>query len=354
MNDVKRVFLDLVELSQAERKTRLAALRCEDSGVAREVEALLSAMESPGGPRLEIPGEHRRLGQIASTAVLDQIEVAHEVEGVLGIGDQSIVLSARLADSGRPVALKIETTPGLTAFKCDHVLYEAALLQGLRHLSIANVAASGRAETADGERPYVATELINGLALEDHAREHALSEEQRLRLLVSCGEGLLHAHTAGVLHRDVRSANILVDESGQPKLVEFAFSATVEAPEERSFEHLSHSAPELLDGTPANIATDIHAFGVVAYRLLCGRHPWDDSGLTRQNARRRLRYAARVPLSRVSQTCDRHLAAVIDRAVHHDPKQRFGSMDELVAELRRVLRGEPTQTRARKSWRLFR
>ena len=98
---------------------------------------------------------------------------------------------------------------------------ESQALGRLQHPGIAQIYEANTADTGFGPQPYFAMEFIRGLPLRQYAEAHRLSTRQRLELMVKVCEAVHHAHQRGLIHRDLKPGNILVDETGQPKILDF-------------------------------------------------------------------------------------------------------------------------------------
>src|SRR5262249_4942866 len=118
----------------------------------------------------------------------------------------------------RVVALKVIRPGLLSPTLLKRFAQEAQILGRLHHPGIAQIYEAGVAE--DGQ-PFFALELIRGLRLDEYARRHALEPAARLELLARVCDAVQHAHEQGVVHRDLKPSNVLVDESGQPKVLDF-------------------------------------------------------------------------------------------------------------------------------------
>src|SRR5262249_39577527 len=142
----------------------------------------------------------------------------YRVLRLLGEGGMGAVYEAEQDNPRRRVALKV-IRPGLLAPPLlKRFGKEAQILGRLHHPGIAAVYEAGLAE---GGRPFFAMELIDGSPLDAYARQHGLSAAARLELLARVCDAVQHAHEHGVIHRDLKPGNILVDETGQPKVLDF-------------------------------------------------------------------------------------------------------------------------------------
>jgi serine/threonine protein kinase len=142
-------------------------------------------------------------------------------------------------------------------------------------------------------------ELVKGRPLGDHAKAHGLNLRQRLDLMARVCDAVDHAHQRGVIHRDLKPGNILVDEQGQPKVLDFGVARavsgdlhamTMQTGVGQLIGTLQYMSPEQIRADPAHIdrRSDVYALGVILFELLLGRHPHELAGLPLPEAARRI------------------------------------------------------------------
>ena len=196
----------------------------------------------------------------------------YRLERRLGVGPMSEVWAAHDLELDRAVAVK------LLGVATDPLRFEreAQTVAGLSHPNITRVFDFGRSD----ERPFIVFELLPGGSLEDRletGRPHPDAETARIADDVAAA--LAHAHAHGVLHRDVKPANILFDEEGNAKLADFGIARHGDAPTLTEAGTMlgtaAYISPEQARAEPVTPATDVYSFGVVLYRLLTGRLPFE-------------------------------------------------------------------------------
>src|SRR5262249_49920035 len=206
---------------------------------------------------------------------------------LLGEGGMGAVYEAEQDNPRRPVALKV-IRPGLVSpALLKRFAREAEILGRLHHPGIAQIHEAGVAE--DGQ-PFFAMELVRGLPLDEYARRHSLDAAGRLDLLTRVCEAVQHAHERGIIHRDLKPSNILVDETGQPRVLDFGVaraagpgtlaSAAVTGTAQL-VGTLGYMSPEQVVADPDSLdrRSDVYTLGVILFQLLAGRPPYALEGL---------------------------------------------------------------------------
>jgi serine/threonine protein kinase len=197
------------------------------------------------------------------------------------------------------------------------------------------------------ERPFIVMEYLSGGSLEERLRDGPPPHEQALDWLEQAGSALDAAHAEGVVHRDVKPANLLLDRRGRVRVADFGIASAA------GFDSLtqtgtvlgtaSYLSPEQAQGKRATAASDRYALGVVAFELLTGRRPFAGESLAAEAV---AHVAGEVPsVTEFDPSLPRGLDAVFARALAKDPDARFDSAAELVAALRAALGGGGETTR---------
>jgi eukaryotic-like serine/threonine-protein kinase len=198
----------------------------------------------------------------------------YRLERQIGAGGMSEVWSATDLDLERKVAVKLLATDADPA-RFEREAHAAA---GLAHPNVCVLYDYG--ET--GGRRYMVLELLPGGSLEDRlAGGGPLPDEDTRRIATEIAAGLAHAHERGVVHRDLKPANILLDSEGRAKIADFGIARTGAATGLTQAGTVlgtaAYISPEQARGEAATPASDVYAFGVILFRMLCGRLPFESS-----------------------------------------------------------------------------
>ena len=279
---------------------------------------------------------------------------SYRILDVLGEGSMGVVYRAEQDNPHRVVALKVLKAGGATPAALQRFQHEAQMLGRLQHPGIAQIFEAGTADPGYGPQPFFAMELVHGMPLKDYADAHDLDIPERLALMIRVCAGVHHAHQKRVIHCDLKPGNILVDESGQPKIVDFGISLATVAKEGTAVsrsgsKHLAGTAPymspEQLQGNADDLDTraDVYALGVIAYQLLSGRLPYDLARATIPEAARIVGEREPELLSGVDRSLRGDLELIITTALARDRKHRYQSASDLAADIGRFLSNEPIQ-----------
>ena len=234
----------------------------------------------------------------------------------VGAGGMSVVWRAYDEVLGRPVAVKL-LAPRFAADPAsrERIRAEARAAARLNHPYITDVYDYGES-ASDGETvPFVVMELVDGVPLSDRMRGAALSWRFATEVCAQVAAALAAIHARGLVHRDVKPANIMLTGSGA-KIVDFGISAVAGDRSERPgqvFGTPAYLAPERLDGGPADAASDVYALGLVLYKALSGDLPWDADTTTQMLAAHCYKEPAPLPPvdglpAEVADLCRRSLA----------------------------------------------
>lgn len=304
----------------------------------------------------------------------------------IGRGGMGVVYRAEREDGGfaQTVAIKLIRR----GFDFDEVqrrfLRERRILARLNHPNLARLIDGG--VTVD-QRPWFAMELVQGQSIRSWCDEQRLDVRGRVRLFLDVCAAVQYAHTQLVVHRDLKPGNVMVDERGVVRLLDFGISRLLhDEPDAEATMTMAgagmaftpeYAAPEQLAGEPAGVAADVYALGVILYELITGVLPHEVDRHDLVTAQHRLRTQpvlslataiARMDARRAgdqpdetarrltarSQPMRGYLAAVrgdlnriLGKALEVEPTQRYPTVESFVDDLRRWLSGAPVKASGR-------
>ena len=271
----------------------------------------------------------------------------YELLEQIGRGGQGVVFRARQKSLNRTVALKViglgqwATKAHLKRFRL-----EAEAAAKLEHPGIVPIHEVGE---RDGSC-YFSMKFVEGGQLDEVVRRTPISIRQAAELIAKVARTLHYAHEHGILHRDIKPGNILLDAKGEPHLTDFGLARLVES--ESSVTHTldvlgtpSYMAPEQAAGNNAQVtgATDVYGLGAVLYQLLTGQPPFA-GGTTYETIKLLLNTEPRQPRL-LNPKIDRDLSTICLKCLEKDPKRRYSSALALAGDLERWLKHEPIQAR---------
>jgi eukaryotic-like serine/threonine-protein kinase len=272
------------------------------------------------------------------------------VLGVMGQGQHATVYRACDTILDRDVALKVPRQGVLrTAKALERFLGEARAQARLRHPRIVPVYEAGRA----GDQHYIAMALIEGCSLADRLAEGLLPMRRAVEVVVELAEALAYAHGQGVVHRDVKPANVRVDIRGDVYLMDFGIayrpdSDELPPPPGTILGTPAYVAPEQAKGGQSNVlpASDQYSLGAVFFELLCGRTPF--CGPSSYVLFHAIHHDPPSPRS-LAPKLPRGLEAICLKALAKRPERRYDDCQQFADDLRRWLRGE-TPLAGRRAW----
>jgi len=354
---VEELFHQLADLPTQEQKDLLNAAGANDPALRATVEKLLldDARLGAGQGPAAIQNRPVGRGEASQQAVpLSPSRIAsYRIVRLLGQGGMGTVYEAEQDHPRRLVALKV-IRPGLVSpALLKRFAHEADILGRLHHPGIAQIYEAGLAE--DGQ-PFFALELIRGLPLDEYARLRSLTVMARLNLLAQVCDAVQHAHEQGVIHRDLKPGNILVDESGQPRVLDFGVARVIGADFLTSADRtrpgqlvgtLSYMSPEQVAADPGALdqRSDVYTLGVILFELLTGRLPYPLKDLPLPEAARLIREHEPSRLGSMDTQLRGDVETIVAKALEKNAARRYASAAELAADIRRHLRSEPIVAR---------
>jgi len=318
-----------VELAKEVRRL-IEADRADSATIENLIgESVTAWLERPSGKQPERCGPWRIIKPI----------------GTGGMG--AVYLAARDDNSyNQLAAVKILRQEGLAPEMRDRFRQERQILAELDHPNIARLLDGG--STSDG-RPYLVLEYVDGVPLTKYAKTLGLRE--RCALFATVCDAVAFAHRNLIVHRDLKPANVLVDGHGVPKLLDFGIAKLVGVDHEMTASmHAmftpNYASPEQIRGQAITTATDVYALGAVLFEVLTGR-PVRTAGnrsfaeLVKDVTEGEIPTPSRVSSEKIPVDLDR----IVEKALELEPARRYGSADQLAADLRRFLSGAAVEAR---------
>lgn len=256
----------------------------------------------------------------------------YEVRGRLGRGGMAEVCDGWDTRLRRPVAIKLlDQAVSAQSGMRNRFDAEAHAAAALNHPNIVAIYDSGE---HDG-RPFIVMERLPGGTLADEVRRGPLSQERVHAMLDNVLAALSEAHRAAILHRDIKPGNILLAAGGETmKVADFGIAKTPEATKTLTGHILgtiAYLSPERLAGAPACVVDDLYAVGVVGYEALAGHRPFPQENMAALAGA--ILHGRPPPLAGLRPDVDPSLITLIERAMAHDPRQRFVGAEEMRAGL---------------------
>ena len=367
---INALFHAALDLEPDAREALLARIDKRDPTLAAEVRSLIASHEE-AGEFLETPATVPLLQSMAPGDRLGPYRIVEEI----GRGGMGVVYRAVRDDEHfrKEVAIKLIDP----MMRSDQILKrfraERQILAMLDHPHIARLIDGGT--STDGS-PYLVMEYVSGKPLLQYCNERRLGVDERLQLFLTVCDAVQFAHQRLVVHRDLKSDNVLVMEDGSPRLLDFGIAkltasgpgeavATVTGPMGRMFTP-DYASPEQIRGETITVASDVYSLGVVLYELMTGERPLhfdtrspeeilrviteEEPAVPSAVARARSVETASM-LGTTPPRLRRRLSGDLDyiilKSLEKDPGRRYPSVDQLSRDLRLYLDNLPVLGRGR-------
>jgi len=281
----------------------------------------------------------------------------YTIKRVIASGGMGTVYEAVQERPRRSVAVKTMSHSVTSPSALRRFEYEAQLLARLRHPCIAQIYEAGTHDEEGTTVPFFAMEYIpNARPITEYAEAKKMSSRERLELFAKVCDAIHHGHQKGIIHRDLKPMNILVDSSGQPRIIDFGVARAIDsdmagATQQTNVGQLvgtvQYMSPEQCDADPNDIDTrsDIYALGMVLYEMLCGSLPYDVSTVSICEAARLIREADPEKLRLKDPSLRGEVETIVFKALAKDRDLRYQSAFGLAQDIRRYLAGEAIAAR---------
>lgn len=372
---VKAVFRAALEAPDEQRATVLAEQCADDQELRGEIDRLLRHHEVSGSfldsPMQSPTGKGHR-SQAHADAMVGRRIGHFRIVRRIAVGGMGAVYEAEQENPRRTVAVKLLRAGGASASALRRFEYEAHVLGQLKHPGIARILQAGTFDAGGGAQPYFAMEYIDGPPITTYVQESMLPTEQRVALLARVCDAVQYAHQKGVIHRDLKPGNVLVEtnaeetlsgsgvrsgiwqSSAQPKILDFGVARATDGDVQTMHTTagelvgtISYMSPEQVAGDPEGIDTrsDVYALGVLGYELMAETLPYRLPRGTAPEAIRAIESEDPLPLSSVHRRFRGDLETILLKALEKDRARRYQSAAELASDLRSYLNNEPITAR---------
>jgi eukaryotic-like serine/threonine-protein kinase len=355
---VEAILEAVLELDASARAAYLDETCGADADLREEVNSLL-AFDSGGGETLA-----KVVRSAATEFEADCITVpagmrigAYRILREIGRGGMGTVYLAERDDDHftKRVAIKLVSRGMDTAALLGRFRRERNILAKLEHPYIARLLDGGSA--SDG-RPYLVMEYVEGTPINTYCNHRVLGTRDRIELFLKVCAAVQSAHRNLVVHRDLKPGNILIDNEGSPKLLDFGIAKLLGTDESPEFTveigpvtmlTPDYASPEQVRKAQITTATDVYSLGAILYELLCGEkaHRFDAHGL-----RDIERVISEIDPPRMSESAPAlrrvlggDLDAIVAMAMRKEPDRRYQSVEQLALDLQSYLDGRPVAAR---------
>ncbi len=372
---LEALFLGAVELP-AQARAAFVETECgTDSELRKELLSLLRGDET-GGDAFSRLEAHTHAGN--DDALLGRCLGPYKLIERIAAGGMGVVYRAERVDGlfQHAVAIKLIRAERASEWMLRRFAFERRTLAALQHPCIARLYDGG---TTDDGCPYIVMELVHGEPIDRYCQREGLPIAARLRLFLQVARAVHFAHQSLVVHCDLKPANILIDERGLPRLLDFGIARLLEDEADdatpaatRTIARVltpEYASPEQLAGGAVTTALDVYALGVILYELATGRRPLESRSRSPAEWERLIREETpERPSSRVFRADSerdpasiardfrstpaglrRALRGDLDRivlmALRKEPERRYASVQELCDDLERHLAGQPVRAR---------
>jgi serine/threonine protein kinase len=265
----------------------------------------------------------------------------------LGRGGMGVVYKAEDTKLKRTVALKFLPPELVHIPKVKtRFIREAQAAAALDHPNICTVHEFDEVD----EKPFISMAYIEGQSLKDKLESGPLDLEEALGIAEQAAQGLQEAHKKGIVHRDIKSGNIMVTDSGQAKIMDFGLARKTEGTlltkEGSTMGTIAYMSPEQTQGEEVDLRTDIWSFGVVLYEMLTGELPFKGEheqavvySILKENPK---------PVTNIKSDIPTSIEQVVNKSLEKDPDKRYQKIDELIDDIKSISAGiVPEEIKAR-------
>lgn len=360
----QQIAHEVLDLTSSERDARLAVLCAGDVDLRREAEWLLAAVADDSldaSPAAVVMAAR----DIAADVRIDAVAPSrYRLIERLGEGGMGVVWLAEREVGGAVQRVALKRLRTGTVAQQARFREEQHILAALNHPNIAHLVDAG---DDIGGNPYLAMEYVDGERIDRWCSLQQSSLRARIELFIKVCAAVSYAHERLVIHRDLKPANILVDATGEPKLLDFGIARLLDP---NAAQHTvtrlmtpAYASPEQIDGKPLGTATDVWSLGVMLYELLAGVRPFEHLDTDHARADAILSGTVTPPSQQMQRDlahADEHAGsahsakaaripvdvdAIVLKALRRQPEQRYASVRAFADDLENFLAARPVHAR---------
>ena len=346
---IEQAFEKALNLNAQERRRFLSQLAEADADLAERVQAMLDADECINDPLYQAI---RTEGSKTEQALPEQIG-PFVVLRKLGEGGMGVVYLCKRAAEDFEQLLAVKRLNATMDSELAHhrLRVERRVLASLRHAHIAQFVDGG--EDRDGA-PFVAMEFVDGEPIDDYVQSQDLPREDRVRLFLDLCGAVQFAHRNLIIHRDIKSANVLIQSDGNLKLLDFGIAKLIGDDRQGVDETVMtvagamtphYASPEQIRGEAVTPLTDVYSLGVLLYELLSGHRPYDIQTRRPTEVEKIICLTEPAPPLPTARGRDGDLNSIVAKAMHKEPARRYQSAGQLADDLQRWLEGRAVEAR---------
>ncbi len=377
---LEAAFAEATALDGEARSAMLATFARDYPELAQQLLDLLAADSDDDAPLVDrIANSAEALAKSTNDPWVGRRIGAWRIKRRIAAGGMGAVFLAERSDDEyrQTVALKIMTAQLLAKDAITRFRVERQILATLSHPNIAQLIDGG---STDESLPYLVLEYVDGLPIDKYCDDRQLGIAERLALFTKVCKAVDFAHRNLIVHRDLKPNNILVDQNGEPKLLDFGIAKLLESSAVQQTMAVTregmramtpeYASPEQIRGEPITVATDVYALGVLLYRLMTGQSPYGVSTVVPHEYEaaildrepRRPSTVVTLPDTDLSigasratsaQKLQKRLAGDLDnivlRTLQKEPERRYATASDLAADIGRYLANRPVHARG-DSW----
>jgi len=360
---IKEIFKAAIAHGPDDRFEYLNEACKGDEDLRKEVEELIIS-DTDAGDFLETPAvvdfSDDRAGERLVGGQIGQ----YKLKRIISTGGMGVVYEAEQENPNRTVAVKVMKEHIGSSSAQRRFEYESQILARLNHPGIAQVFDAGAHIVVNNKDPdkiarlpyFVMEYIYDAKQITEYAWKKRLNTRERLALFIQVCDAVQHGHQKGVIHRDLKPGNILVNSDGQVKIIDFGIARATDSDMLLTTQHthigeligtLQYMSPEQCKADPhdLDIRSDVYALGIVLYEMLCEELPYDVRKAAMIEAVRRIIEEPPKRPSSVKRTLQGDVETIILKSLEKERNLRYQSLADFSADLSRYLKGEVIQAK---------